>query len=168
MGMWRSVRSGLNRLRYRWYRRRIERVLGLVGRGEVRCDGLQLNKVCNRMEIHWRARDIHPWDRNLPVERNAAALVAQTLADTEAVIAGLFETLPQVDVMDLAVMEPASDTTIIAGTVNRSDVARNRHLLSVGMRLRELGVMFRLADSQFDALYHASPVTFKNDTSTTY
>ncbi len=78
--------------------------------------------------------------------------MAQTLADTEAVIAGLFETMPQVDVMDLAVMEPASGTTIIAGTVNRSDVARNQHLLSVGMRLRELGVKFRLADSQFEAL----------------
>lgn len=158
MGMWRSLRAGLNRVRYRWYRRRIERVLGLVGRGEVRCDGLQLNKVCNRVEIHWRARDIHPWDRNLPEERNAAALVAQTLADTEAVIAGVFETMPQVDIMDLAVLEPASDTTIIAGTVNRSDVARNRHLLSVGMRLRQLGVKFRLADSQFEAL---------NDTTTT-
>jgi hypothetical protein len=154
-------------LRHRWYRRRIERILGLVGRGEVRCDGLQLNKVCNRVEIHWRARDIHPWDRNLPAERNAAALVAQTLADTEAVIGGLFETMPQVDVMDFAVMEAASDTTIIAGTVSRSDVARNRHLLSVGMRLMELGVKFRLEDSQFEALYHDRQVGFQNDTATT-
>jgi hypothetical protein len=42
--------------------------------------------------------------------------------------------------------------SVSLGPVGGSDVVRKRQFLSVGMRLRELGVKFRLADSQFEAL----------------
>jgi hypothetical protein len=130
------------------YRGRIERVLARIGRGEVRSDGLRLNKVCSRLVIQWRARDIHPWDHSFPLERRASALVEQTLADTEAAISELFEALPQVDVIDLTVLGPASETTMMAGTVHRSVLTGSQRFLSVRMRLRELGVDYRLASSR--------------------
>ena len=142
----------LRRLRGRRDLRRIESVLQRIGRGEVRREGLRLDKVCSRLTIQWRARTVHPWDRNLPVERSAVAFVDQTLADTEAVILGLFDAMPQVDVIDIIVLEPRSDRTMMAGTVSRSVVARPRGLLSVKMRLYELGVQYRLAGSHFEAL----------------
>ena len=150
--MWQVLQASLRRLQGRQDLRRIENVLRRIGRGEVRRDGLQLDKVSHRLEIQWRARDIHAWDRDLPFERRALIFVEQTLADTEAVINGLFESLPQVDVIDLAVLEPESDHTMMAGTVSRSVATDHRRLLSIKMRLSELGVQYRLAGSRFEAL----------------
>jgi hypothetical protein len=150
--MWRVLQAILWRLQGRQERRRIEHILRRIGRGQARRDGLRLDKVSHRLEIQWRARDIHAWDRDLPFERRASTFVEQTLADTEAVIAGLFESLPQVDVIDLAVLEPESDRTMMAGTVCRSSATNHRRLLSIKMRLSELGVQYRLVGSRFEAL----------------
>ena len=151
--MWRILRTSLHQLKLRTYRRRIEHILALNRRGEVRRDGLRLHKICSRMEIQWRARDIHPWDRDLPTEKRAGLFVAQSLADTEAVISELFGALPQVDVIDLMVLHPASDAAMMAGTVHRTALAGERpHLLSIRMRLTELGVRFRLVDTHFEPL----------------
>jgi hypothetical protein len=72
----------------------------------------------------------------------------QSLDDTEAAICHLFLALPHVDVIDLKVLEPSSENVMIEGTVNRSDVNRNRTSLSVKMRLMQLGVNYRLVDSE--------------------
>jgi hypothetical protein len=150
--MWRVLQASLRRLQGRQDLRRIQKVLSRIGGGEVRRDGLRLDRVCHRVEIQWRARDVHEWDRDLPFERRAMTFVEQTMADTEAVVTGLFEALPQVDVIDLAVLEPTSDRTMMAGTVSRSVVTGHRSLLSIKMRLSELGVQYRLAGSHFEAL----------------
>jgi hypothetical protein len=51
-----------------------------------------------------------------------------------------------VDVIELSVLEPESETLIAAGTVHRSDIDATRsHLLSVGMRLRQIGVKYHFA-----------------------
>ena len=152
--MWRVLTAYLHRLRVRRYRRRIEHALALTDRGEVRTDGLRLNRICNRLEIESRARDIHPWDRDLPLERRARVFVEQSLADTEAAISRLFVSLPQVDVIDLTVLEPASKATMIAGTVHRSDLENNRRLLSVKMRLRELGLRYSDCPDHYLNYYH--------------
>jgi hypothetical protein len=156
--MWRAIQIALRRLQAGWDRRPIERALKLIGQGDVRSDGLRLDRACHRLEIRWRARDIHPWDRDLPRERQAAVLAELALADTEAAIMQLFEALPQVDVIDLAVLEPQSDRTMMAGTVSRPAAIRvdegaigSRRLLSVKMRLSELGVQFRM-DAHFETL----------------
>ena len=128
------------------FRRSVEDALALHRRGEVRSDGLKLHGVSNHLEIRWRAREIHPWDRDLlRGSRRQAAFAEQALADTEAAILRLFEKLPHVDVIELSVLEPASETLIAAGTVHRSELkARRAHLLSVGMRLRDIGVQCNL------------------------
>jgi hypothetical protein len=87
-------------------RRRIERALALHVRGEVRSDGLKLWRLSNRLEIEWRARDIHPWDRHDPPDKRASLFVRQSLADTESAITRLFQALPQVDMIALTVWSP--------------------------------------------------------------
>ena len=142
----RLFRCWLQTLKLRIYRRRIEKLLALHDRGEVRCDGLRLNRLRNRLELQWRARDVHPWDRTLSAERRAKAFLDQATADTEAVIERAFESMPQVDVIDLAVIDPASEVTIISGAVDRSVWAGMRSLRSARMRLMELGVRYCIPD----------------------
>jgi hypothetical protein len=128
------------------YRNRVKDALALHRRGEVRRDGLKLDNVCNRLEIRWRARDVHPWDRDLPTYERESVFAEQTLADTEAAIVRLFERLPHVDVIEINVLEPTSKNLIAEGTVHRSDLnSARRCLLSVGMRLRELGMQYCFA-----------------------
>jgi hypothetical protein len=129
------------------FRRSVEDALALHHRGEVRNDGLKLDGVYSHLEIRWHAREIHPWDRDLlHGSRKQAAFAEQAFADTEAAILRLFEKLPHVDVIDLSVLEPASEALIAAGTVHRSELSgRRTHLLSVGMRLRDIGVHYNLA-----------------------
>jgi hypothetical protein len=122
--------------RYR-YNRSIKRALALHLRGEVRRDGLYAARVTTHLDIEWRARDIHPWDRSLLAPpQKAAAFVEQSLADTEAAIHGLFAALPQVDVVTLRVLDRASEHAIISGTVTRPVTSILDERLSVGMRLR--------------------------------
>ena len=128
------------------FRRSVEDALALHRRGEVRRDGLKLDGLFSHLKIRWHARDIHPWDRHLQGSGRQAAFAEQALADTEAAILRLFERLPHVDVIELSVLEPGSETLIAAGTVHRTDLsARRAHLLSVGMRLRDIGVQYNIA-----------------------
>jgi hypothetical protein len=135
------------------YQRNIERALALHLRSEVRSDGLKPVNSTTHLEIEWRARDIHPWDRSLlsPTQRGAA-FVKQSLADTEAAIHRLFEALPQIDVINLRVFDRTSETLIITGTVARPVTSGRDEKLSIGMRLRYLGITYHSAGSLFEAL----------------
>ena len=135
------------------YERGIQRALALHLRGEVRRDGLTLSAATTHLDIEWRAREIHPWDRLLlSPSQKANAFVEQALADTEAAIDRLFSDLPQVGIITLRVREQNSERLIISGTVQRPDaLARNRGL-SIGMRLKYLGVTYHSAGSLFEAL----------------
>jgi hypothetical protein len=144
--MWQSLTARLERWKLNRYHRRVERALALADRGAVNRDGLRLNRASNSLEIEWHARDIHPWDGDLSHERKARLFVEQSLADTETAISRLFLAFPQIDVIDLTVLEPSSKTAIIAGTVHRSAWESNQQLLSVKMRLRELGVRYALTE----------------------
>ena len=146
------------------YRRNIVRALALHRRGEIRRDGLVPSSVTTRLEMEWRARDIHPWDRRIlsPAER-AAAFVQQSLADTEAAVYRLFAALPQVDVIALRVFDPTSGNLIISGSVSRADTLARNEGISIGMRLRYLGLTYHLGGSQFEALdyrpLHGAPAS---------
>lgn len=150
--MWPIIRTHLHGIATRRYRRRAEHALALNRRGEARNDGLVLKAIRNRLEIQWRARDIHPWDRNLPPERIAPIFVEQALADTEAAVSRLFLALPQIDLIDLTVLGLESDAVIIAGTVDRSILGKGPLAPSVRMRLRQLGLNYHLAGSHFEPL----------------
>jgi len=135
------------------YKRGVRRALALHLRGEVRRDGLNLSAATTHLEIEWRAREIHPWDRGLlsPSQR-AKAFVEQALADTEAAIYRLFSALPQVDTITLRARELESERLIISGTVLRPEMLVLDQDLSIGMRLRYLGVTYHSAGSLFEAL----------------
>jgi hypothetical protein len=151
--MWRFLETYCSKLKLWHCRRNLDRALALHLRGEVRRDGLTLKNVSNRLEIQWWARNIHPWDRDLPAETAASLFVEQTLADTEAAIFRLFRALPQVDVIELTVVGPQSETPIMSGRVHRSTLnTARRGLASIGMRLMDLGVSYHLAGWQFQSL----------------
>jgi hypothetical protein len=149
--MWRLLANLTKRLDALRYRRGIERALALHLRDEVRSDGLTLKKLTNRLEIEWSARDIHPWDRNDLPEEKASLFVRQCLADTDAAITRLFRELPQVDTIALTVLEPHSESVIMAGTVDR-DVVEPDAGLSVGMRLWQQGIKYHSDGFQFESL----------------
>jgi len=96
--------------------------------------------MCNRLEIQWRGRGLHPWDRRLPPGDQETAFEEQLLEDTEAAITRLFRALPQVDVIDLSVLDQTTDDVLMSGTVCRSTLLQTRSPQSVRMRLRQLGI----------------------------
>jgi hypothetical protein len=140
--MWGLAQIGIERIQTWKYRRAVHRALALNLRGEVRSDGLSLLRVRNHIEIQWRSREIHPWDADLPVEYRARLFHEQLMADTEAAILRLFEAFPQIDRIDLQVLDPASDNVIVSGAVHRSDLDEVGNLISVRMRLQGLGITF--------------------------
>lgn len=145
------LRRCFQRLELLLHRHKVYDALALHHCGEARNDGLMLDNVTNRLEICWRARAIHPWDRHRPHYEREAIFEHQTLADTEAAIRRLFERLPHIDVMEVRVIEPTSETMIAEGTVYRSDFnAVRSSLLSVGMRLREMGMCYSFAVPESD------------------
>jgi hypothetical protein len=120
-------------------------------RAGVRNDGLSLKRMRNRLEVEWQARGIHPWDRGLAPDREAQEFVQQCLADVDAAISRLFATLPDTDEIVLRVLDPASGEPIVAGTVTRAEAAAAA-AGSVGMKLKSLGLVYRLANWQFESL----------------
>ncbi|MGA2889824.1 MAG: hypothetical protein ABSE51_17385 [Terracidiphilus sp.] len=142
------------------FRRSIKNALALNLRNEVRPDGLALSKVFSRLEIEWYARDIHPWDRdrNISQEDRALMFEQQCLRDTEAAISRLFERLPQVDTIELRVLEFQSKLPIITATVTRSSLETSE-TLSVGMRLLLSGAKLFLSDWQYATLELSSNQT---------
>jgi hypothetical protein len=94
----------------------------------VKRDGLTPISVATHLEIEWRARDIHPWDRDLlSVSERTATFVDQALHDTEAAICRLFTMLPPLEVFKVRVRDRTSDNVILSGSVSRPDfLARDR------------------------------------------
>jgi len=131
----------------------VSKALALHSRGEARTDDPELMDLSVRMQVRWRAREIHPWDRDLSPPRAAKKLAQQSLADTEAALERLFKACPDVDVIELSVIEPdpQSDRPIMFGTVRREDFEQ-WHPLSTDMRLRLVGVHYRLVDNHIELL----------------
>jgi hypothetical protein len=130
-----------------WFHHKIERTMALYARGAIRNDRLHLTCVRNRLEIHWRARDIHPWDADLPTEDKERLFEEQLLTDTEAAIFRLFNRLPQIDLIDIQVFHPRFGTISLVGTIHRSALDAVGNLLSVRMRLHQMGVAHWIVES---------------------
>jgi hypothetical protein len=140
--MWPVVETVLHRLEQTIHRHHIEWALALHRRGEVRSDGLKAVTISNHLEIEWTARKIHPWDRGQSRD-SGLAFLDQTLADTDAAVARLFEALPLINAITLRIFDPASGAAIIAGTVYRSAISEVNGSVSVRMRLNRWGLKFR-------------------------
>jgi hypothetical protein len=145
--------KGLIRRRQPLLRDKVVEALALHRRGEARTDDLQLMDLGVRMQVRWRAREIHPWDRDLPPARAVRKLSQQCLSDTEAALERLFEACPEVDVIEVEVVEPNADgeRRVMFGTVRRDEFAQ-WHPLSTDMRLRLVGLHYRLVDEHLELL----------------
>jgi len=130
--------------------RQIDRALALHRRGEVRSDGLQLISARSVLVVEWIARDIHPWDRDLSIEEAERRFAAQCLNDTNAAIARLFTEIPTVDTIELRVRRQLDQPLLLTGMVHRSSLRESRDN-SIGMRLRSLGVTFRMNNLYLEA-----------------
>jgi hypothetical protein len=146
-----ALKKFANYLAQQRLRRKVLGALEVNRRAGVRNDGLSLKSMRNRLEVEWQAREIHPWDKGLPPERAAQRFVQQCLEDVDAAISRLFATLPDTDEIVLRVLDPISGEPIVAGTVVRAEAA-SASAGSVGMKLKSLGLVYRLANWQFESL----------------
>src|SRR5580692_7890644 len=66
--------------RAEWERRRLRnrviRALTMAPRGGVAGDGSLSPKMSLSLNVEWYARDLHPWDSDLPVDRRAELFAA--------------------------------------------------------------------------------------------
>ena len=122
----------------------IQNALALQHRGEVRRDGLVLTRASHHLEIEWRARDVHPWDRASESEEREFLFAEQSLADTDAALSRLFNELPEIDVIEFRVTRPDSDQRVLAGTVERSARVPRTRAASTRTRLWHRGVTITL------------------------
>ena len=125
------------------FRQKLDRALALHLRGEVRRDGLRAASVRTTLHIEWLAREVHPWNRHLPDDEVERLFTQQCLDDTDAAIARIFQEIPVLDTIEVCVRRRTSGPPLLAGTVHRSSLEMNDDA-SVGMRLRGLGVRFRM------------------------
>jgi hypothetical protein len=122
----------------------------MAPRGGVAGDGSLSPKMSLSLNVEWYARDLHPWDSDLPVDRRAELFAAGLVADTVVVIRRMFERLAEIDAIQIRVLEPIEPhKTVLAGTVCRDDLNATRGCPSPAMRLKLLGVQHRLTDGCF-------------------
>ena len=131
--------------------RRVAHALALTPRGAVHKDILAINGLVVGLRVEWFARDVHPWDRDLPERRKAELFAQQCLEDVDAAIPRLFEELPEFDVLEIGVLERASKSKIIAGVVHRNDLGAQVRS-SLGMRLKSIGINYRCADLRLEPI----------------
>jgi hypothetical protein len=93
--------------------------------------------------IEWLARAIHPWDRDLPADKAERLFSQQCLDDANAAITRLFAEIPVLDTIEVRVRRDIAHSPILLGTVCR-DSLRTCEYSSIGMRLRAIGLSFRM------------------------
>ena len=140
--------SGVTRGRLR---RIVTRALALTPRGFIPHDVPRLNKLSAQLRVEWLTRDIHPWDRVLPLRRRAELFRDQASRDTDAAISRLFQILPDLAAIEIRVLEPHSPNRLVfAGTVVREDVLAARSVASPGMRLKLMGIRSHTTDGHLE------------------
>lgn len=91
--------------RGRWERRRLRnrviKALTLAPRGAVPDDGPRVREMSLALRLEWHARDLHPWDCDLPADRRAELFTAELMAETIVAIRQTFERLAEVDVIEI-------------------------------------------------------------------
>ncbi len=140
--------------------RKIERALALHQRGEVRSDGLQLTSATTTLRIEWVARSVHPWDRNLPADKSDRLFSHQCLDDTHAALGRLFAEIPVLDTIEVRVRRNLLHPPILLGTVERESF-RSQHCSSTAMKLRAMGLSFRMSNlclEELETNSHQCPV----------
>jgi len=129
----------------------VGRALSLRPRGAIGNDELVVKSLSARLRVHLLARPTHPWDCDLPANERNELFVQQCLEDVSTAIPKLFRSMPEIDEMDIIVMEPRGRRAIISGVVKRSDALASSRL-SAGMKLKALGLEYGRSNSGFERL----------------
>ena len=128
----------------------VRRALAIRPRGVVPNDVLILNNLMlsgHCLKLEWRARDIHPWNRDLPLAEQAELFSEQALQDTDVALIRLFRGLPEIEQIEFQVLKPDGfGDVILAGIVDRERALEPEQPISLRMRLRMLGVTYQMAD----------------------
>jgi hypothetical protein len=138
----------------------VSRALSLRPRGAIGNDGLVVQSLSARLRVQLLARPIHPWDRDRPANERSDLFVQQCLEDVSIAIPKLFLSMPEIEEMEVTVLDPRSRNAIIAGIVKRSD-ALTSDCLSAGMKLRAMGLAYGRSNSGFDRM-DENPVLILN------
>jgi hypothetical protein len=119
---------------------RVKRALQLHPRGGCVDDSLTVKHISNELRVEWCARDVHPWDRDLPAHQRDELFLEQCRHDTIVAVQRLFDQLMEIDVIEIHVFEPPPSARILlAGTVSRHDVTAVT-TRSSRMRLKLMGI----------------------------
>ena len=117
--------------------------LALWPRGGVANDRLVLHKVSGQLQLEWHARAVHPWDRDLPTCRRVDAYFEQAVVDTDFAIRRIFQRLPEIDVIEIRVLDTQDPAKImLAGVVTREDALDADLFSSPKMRLKMMGIQY--------------------------
>jgi len=134
----------------------VAQALALPPRGGIRNDVLRLKsfRVSGHcLQVEWRARDVHAWDRDLPPSRQAELFSEQALKDTDAAIVRLFRMLPDIEEIKLQVVKPMSfGGVIFAGVVDRGSALAPAPPPSLRQRLITLGVRYKMGEGHLALL----------------
>lgn len=129
----------------------VSQALSLRRRGAIGNDGLVVRNLSARLRVQLLARPIHPWDRDRPANERSELFVQQCLEDVSTTIPNLFRSMPEIDEMEITVLDPRRKTAIIAGVVKRID-ALTSNCLSVGMKLKAMGLTYGRSNSGFERM----------------
>jgi hypothetical protein len=130
----------------RLLRNRVIKALTLAPRGGIARDRPLLREMSHSLKLEWYARDVHPWDCDLPAERREELFAAELITDTLVVIRQMFERLAEIDAIEIRVFEPNEPhKAVLAGTVCRDDLNAARCCPSPAMSLKLLGVQYRVS-----------------------
>ncbi len=138
----------------------VSRALSLRPRGAIGNDGMVVRNLSARLRVQLLARAIHPWDRDRPASERSELFVQQCLEDVSTAIPKLFRSMPEIDEMEITVLDPRKKNAIIAGVVKRAD-ALTSNCLSVGMKLKAMGLAYGRSNSGFERL-DENPVLILN------
>jgi hypothetical protein len=128
----------------------VGRALALRPRGAIPNDVLVLHSLIlsdHCLKLEWRAREIHPWDRDLPLAQQDELFSKQALQDTDAALVRLFHGLSEIEQIEFQVLKPNGfGEVILTGVVDRERALDLEQPLSLRMRLSMLGVRYKMTD----------------------
>jgi hypothetical protein len=141
LGPFLNVREWRGKWRRRKLRNRVMKALAPAPRGAIANDRLRLRKTSLSLKVEWQARDVHPWDCDLPAWRKTEVFTVGLISDTVAAIRQAFDDLAEADTIQIRVVHPNEpDRTLLAGTVRRDDLNTALGSASPAMSLMLLGV----------------------------
>ena len=135
--------------------------LSLRPRGGIVKDGLVVRNLSARLRMQLFARPVHPWDRDRPTQEKNEMFVQQCLEDVSNAIPNVFRSMPEIDEIEVVVLDPRGKFAIISGIVKRGDALAPDEFASAGMKLRAMGLTYGRSNSGFERM-EQNPVLILN------